>query len=412
MIESRRTQAVALFCVLTLVGCGKKGPPLPPLVKLPTAPANVTAERRGNAVDIQFDVPSANTDNSRPANIGRVEVYAMTTAQPLVEDQIIKQGTRVATVAVKAPKDPDNTIDEDESAADMEAPEGNGLDQGAVAHAAESLTPDMQQPVALKLDKAAQRAVPPAPIDRPLLPPRPAPLARAYVTVGVTTRDKKGPPSKRLLVPLVPPPPAPRPPAVTYDEKAIAVKWEPVRPAASIQRETAPGELASRPLGAAPPPVAYNVYDTTTNARLTKTPVAETEFSDPRIAWDEERCYAIRALQTYGDLRIESEAPSPVCTTLKDTFPPKPPANLLSSPAVGVISLIWDPNTEPDLAGYIVLRGASAQTLAPMFDDPIPETTFRDAVASGIRFTYAVLAVDRAGNRSAPSKPVEETARE
>src|SRR5262249_1412241 len=48
-------------------GGGGRGPPLPPLVKLPIAPADITAERRGDHVDLQFTVPSANTDNTRPA---------------------------------------------------------------------------------------------------------------------------------------------------------------------------------------------------------------------------------------------------------------------------------------------------------------------------------------------------------
>jgi len=59
-----------------------------------------------------------------------------------------------------------------------------------------------------------------------------------------------------------------------------------------------------------------------------------------------------------------------------------------------------------------VLRGTSPQRLEPMFNDPIQETIFRDDVQPGIRFTYVVIAVDRAGNRSEPSKPVEDAARE
>lgn len=393
------------------VGCGKKGPPLPPLVKLPAAPANFAAERRGQDVDLQFDVPSANTDNTRPANVARVDVYAMTSMQALTEDQIVKQGTRVATLAVKAPKDPNQTIDEEEPEADMEAPEGKGLDQGAVARASEVLSADALAPVPLKVDKSQPK--PPAPpTDVPLLAPRPAPLVRAYVALGVSARDKKGPPSRRLLVPLVPPPPAPRLSPPTYDEKAVAVKWDAVAGASGIQRATAEGELPSRPLGGAPAPIAYNVYDTKTNARLTPNPVTETAFSDSRIAWGEERCYTVRALQPLGDLKIESDAPAPVCTTLVDTFAPKPPENLNSSPTAGAITLIWDANTEPDLAGYIVLRGPSAEALQPITSELVQETTFRDGTPPGVRYTYAVIAVDRAGNRSAPSKPIEDAARE
>jgi hypothetical protein len=402
----------AHFAFIFALGCGKKGPPLPPLIKLPTPPANFTAERRGGVVDLRFDVPAANTDNTRPANIARVDVYAMTSQKSLTEDQIVKQGIRVASVDVKAPKDPDKTIDEEESAADMEVPEGKGLDQGAIGHASETLNGAALVPVEPKIEKSPGLPPAPAPRDGPLLPPRPAPLARAYVAIGVSTRDRKGPPSKRLLVPLVPPPAAPRPPLVNYDEKAIAVKWDAVTPSASIQRPTAREELASRPLGAPGAPISYNVYDSKTNAKLTAQPLADTTFSDQRIAWGEERCYIVRSLQALGDLRIESEASAPGCATLTDTFAPKAPANLQSSPVAGAISLIWDANTEPDLAGYIVLRGTSPQRLEPMFNDPIQETIFRDDVQPGIRFTYVVIAVDRAGNRSAPSKPVEDAARE
>ena len=58
-----------LVVVLLCVACGKKGPPLPPLVKLPVAPLDLAAERRGSTVDLQFTVPSVNTDGSRPANV-------------------------------------------------------------------------------------------------------------------------------------------------------------------------------------------------------------------------------------------------------------------------------------------------------------------------------------------------------
>jgi hypothetical protein len=81
----------------------------------------------------------------------------------------------------------------------------------------------------------------------------------------------------------------------------------------------------------------------------------------------------------------------------------------------GAVSLIWEANTEPDLAGYIVLRGnAPGDTLAPLTPAPIKETTFRDATAkTGLRYVYAVVAVDSATpqNVSAQSNRVEETAR-
>ena len=115
---------VAVPC---LSACGKKGPPLPPLVKLPVAPADLTAVRRADTVELQFTVPSANTDNTRPANVARVDVYAFTGPATVSEADVLKLGTKVASVAVKAPRDPDVTFDPDDPEqfeGDVEPPEG------------------------------------------------------------------------------------------------------------------------------------------------------------------------------------------------------------------------------------------------------------------------------------------------
>jgi hypothetical protein len=406
-------RAAAIVAVLGAIGCGKKGPPLPPLIRLPAPPADFSAERRGASVDLQFVVPSANTDNSRPANVSRVEVYAVTARDPFSDEQIVKQGAKVASVPVKAPVDPDKTIEEDEAPADMEPPEGIGLDQGAVARVSESLSNDALTPVKPKADRKA-KAVAGEAANRPLLAPSAVPLTRTYLAVGISTADKKGPPSKRLAVPLVPPPPPPAHVAVDYDEKAVSVKWDPVPVAGGLQRPAAADELPSRPLGAAPVAITYSVYDAGAKpapVRLTPAPIADAVFSDPRIVWGEERCYTVRSVAVLGDLRVESDAPPPACAVLTDRFAPAPPANLQSSPTEGAVSLIWDANTEKDLAGYIVLRGSSPAQLEPITPAPIQETTFRDQVAAGVRFTYAVKAVDRAGNSSPASKTVEEAAR-
>ena len=81
-------------------------------------------------------------------------------------------------------------------------------------------------------------------------------------------------------------------------------------------------------------------------------------------------------------------------------------------PSDGAINLIWEPNTEKDLAGYLVLRGtAAAGTLEPITPAPIQETSFKDGVQPGVAYVYAVKAVDRAGNESPLSARVTETAR-
>jgi hypothetical protein len=362
---------VCLFCV----ACGKKGPPLPPLVKLPVAPADFTAARRANTVDLQFVVPGANTDNTRPANVARVDVYAFTGPATVAEADVVRLGTRVASIAVKAPLDPNITFDPgdpDQSEGDVAPPEGEGLDQGAAARVRETLT----VPAA-------------APAPEGVTPPEPP--VRSYVAVAMTTRNRPGPTSRRVAVPLAPPPAAPAKPAVTYTETAVVVAWPP-----------------------AAPEVGYHVYEVAgaSETPLTKAPVKETRYTDSRITWGATRCYGVRAVETVGALAVESEATEPVCVTLADTFAPAAPKGLQAVASEGVINLIWDANAEVDLDGYYLLRAmAPGDELIPIQTTPIRETAFQDRVPPGVRYVYALQAVDRSGNLSQFSERTEETAR-
>jgi len=188
-----------------------------------------------------------------------------------------------------------------------------------------------------------------------------------------------------------------------------------VTQAPPVQPPPREGELPSRFLGFSPIAIRYNLYDASQPAlpvRLTSTPVADPTFTDTRMTWGERRCYIVRAVQTMSDLTIESEATPPVCDTLKDTFAPAAPARLQSSPQEGAISLIWEPNAEKDLDGYIVLRGPSAESLVPIVSAPIQLTQYRDEnLQPGVRYVYAVRAVDKSGNASALSNLAEEAAR-
>ena len=99
-----------------------------------------------------------------------------------------------------------------------------------------------------------------------------------------------------------------------------------------------------------------------------------------------------------------------------DVFPPAPPGQLAAVASEGAISLIWEPNTELDVGGYLVLRGdPSDATLQPLTATPITEARYRDDSAkSGKRYIYAVIAMDNrlpVPNWSAESNRVEETAR-
>ena len=144
-------------------------------------------------------------------------------------------------------------------------------------------------------------------------------------------------------------------------------------------------------------------------------PIAATEYEHTRAVFGTEQCYIVRSVEKVAAISIESDPTSSICVTPRDTFPPAAPKGLSVVAGTGTINLGWDANTEPDLAGYLVLRGeAPGDTLQPLTPAPITATNFEDkTVRPGVRYAYAIVAVDKAvpPNRSAPSARIEETAR-
>lgn len=415
---------VVIVCAGVTLACGRKGPPLPPLLKQPSAPAEMKAERHGGVVDIQFVVPAANTDGTRPANVSRIDVYAMTATHSPSEADIVKFGTKVASVPVKAPVDPNQTI-EPEEAEDVEL-RGTGLDPGARAQVTDQLTPEALRPVdlaSLKKPQDTKPAVAPS-TDGPLLAPVLRQTTRVYVGMTVTTKGKNAA-AAHAVVSMIDSPPPPDAPKVTYDEKTVTIAWQPI-PFGLAATAATNDVLPSTPIGVSVPTVSYNVYELPpvsdvsevsdtkplTLTRLTGSPVKEPHHSVPRGAWGERHCYAVRSFVTIDDASLEGNESAPVCVTLTDTFAPAAPQGLQAVPSEAAISLIWDANAESDIRGYIVLRGpVAAETLEPIITEPIQDTSFQDRTQSGVRFTYAVRAVDAAGNLSPLSARVEETAR-
>jgi len=285
--------------------------------------------------------------------------------------------------------------------------------------------------------------------------PAPAPLKRFYIAFAFSPRGRPSPPGAVAEFPLLSVPDPPPSVDLAYTEQAVSVTWEPSGGLMgfllerTLPEEPLPLELEELlavpdPAPSGPPstqpaeggPILYNVYRTTSPdpfappppdgsapAAWTEqppspenaAPLASFEFTDT-IDFGRERCYTVRAVRGVGpDARIGAASP-PACVTPVDTFAPAPPQGLATVASEGVISLIWEPNTERDLGGYIVLRGEAADgTLQPLTLIPITESAYRDtAVMPGARYAYAVIAVDNrfpVPNMSAASTPIEETAR-
>ena len=402
----RHRAAAAALVLCALAACGKKGPPLPPLYLVPDAVTDVTARRAGDEVRLRFVLPSKNMNGPGPVNLERIEVLAATVAAGAIAPpnrEFLTSRFVVGTIPVKPPLQEGQTAN----------PADTRPAPGETTLFAEELNEAKLRPQFTQMPPAAPSApaaAPSAPATAPPAPSAPAaapsaaapqgPAApfRMSVIRGVAGNGRPGQPSARIQVPLVPPPPPPAGVSVKFTESAVQLAWTPP---------------ASEPEPAKP--AAFNVYKSGADAPLNAAPVAVPAFERSGVEFGREECFVVRSVAQFGAVLVESAPSAPACVTAADVFPPAAPAGLTAVAGTGAISLIWQANTDPDLGGYLVLRGeAPGDTLQPVTATPVQETTYRDAtVKPGVRYVYAVVAVDRAKppNTSAQSARVEETAR-
>jgi predicted small lipoprotein YifL len=448
VVKTPSWSLAALAVVSALAaGCGKKGPPLAPIVRIPAAVEKIQATRRGGDVFVTLTVPDKNIDTSIPVDIGRVEIYGYTGPTPPPRTRWAELGDLVTTIPVASP--PADAAPDAAPATDLGSDLSEGVLPGMVITVRDRLTPATL--VQGRVDETPPRrgATPVTPVAAT---PQPGVLRRFYVAFAFSRRGRPGPPGTAADFPLFD---APEPPPfirAPYSESTVTVEWPPSGGIIgflfdrALGPEEPPLDEAFEPIVAppaaavAPPvtapagPVHYNVYrdiepdplafpDATAPvpwiasapAPVNPAPLDAMTFTDP-VEFGRERCYVVRALRGTAPNVLEGDPSEPVCVTPTDIFPPAAPARLVAVADEGGISLIWEPNAELDLGGYLVLRGeASDATLQTLTPAPIAEARFRDTtVMPGKKYVYAVLAVDSrlpVPNISAESNRVEETAR-
>jgi predicted small lipoprotein YifL len=426
--------SVAVVLVLTtLAACGKKGPPLVPLRLVPAAPTGLTARRSGEDVELRFSLPTANANGPGTIDLARIEIYAITIGPGAVTPpnrDLLMNARVVGTIAVRPP--PVEGEAESPTAPDKRPGPGERVTF------ADQLTAEKLKPVVLVQKPAGGRkplaggpkpeaggqgpgavgqkpeaggqkpevgVIEPDP-DVVATEAAPAPAAtgiatlptRIYAIRGLSRSGRPGPASARVIVPLVAPVAPPSAVAAQMPTaNGVVVDWMP--PVAE------PGM----------PPLLFNVYRREAGAPLNPSPLADVKFEIGNVEYGKEQCFVVRTVQALESVTLESAPSAPACLTPLDKFPPAAPKGLRAVAEDSAISLVWDQNPEADLGGYLVLRGeAPGDTLLPLTPQPIKDANYRDAtVTPGVRYAYAVVAVDTATpmNSSAPSTREEVTAR-
>jgi len=144
------------------------------------------------------------------------------------------------------------------------------------------------------------------------------------------------------------------------------------------------------------------------------------EARDASFEWEQEYDYKAAAVSVIASpgrpgFQVEGDNSESVHLVVHDVFPPAVPTGLQAVfSSVGqkpFIDLTWTPNSEADLAGYLVYRSTAETDFTLVSPAQLKAPAWRDNdVQPGKTYVYAVSAVDVRGNQSARSAPAQEAA--
>ena len=118
--------------------------------------------------------------------------------------------------------------------------------------------------------------------------------------------------------------------------------------------------------------------------------------------------FTITAVDKNGNKRSSF----PYMVQAVDSIPPAVPSGLVAKiDSVGTVSLQWTANKEPDLLGYVILRGNNRmEEPAVINSKPQVQNTFEEKINLNTlngKIYYSVMALDRRMNQSKVCQPVE-----
>ena len=134
------------------------------------------------------------------------------------------------------------------------------------------------------------------------------------------------------------------------------------------------------------------------------------EWVDSSTEYGKRYVYVVQLVQKTGAGEAQSDLSEPAEVTPIDQFAPAVPAGLNAIAAVDHIELVWERNTEADMAGYRLYRAAAGGPLEKIAEIAEAPSYSDRKVEPGKQYRYTVSAFDRSGNESKQSEPVEITA--
>ncbi|MGN6184052.1 MAG: fibronectin type III domain-containing protein [Thermoanaerobaculia bacterium] len=373
-----RKLLAALF--LTLIACGKRGDPRPPVPVIPQPTSDLVVTQRANRVILTWSYPSLTTAGRSLTEIRRISVYRYSEELP------VAPGGRDPKTLM--PGDIDPTLPEP-MALFSKIPTIPAAQFAKLSQRVDSIEKANMSAVTAGTKLVFTDEPPFASTDG-----RPVRLTYAVVTEGGTAKSELS--NLAILVPL---PVAVAPSGVSADVKPEGVTLSWTRPASSIKQGTDP--VIS----------GYNIYRTAPghapgefDAPINNAPVKDSPYTDVPPYGEHE--YRITAV---AEEHIQSDLSQPVHATYKDLLPPPAPTDVTALVETKSVRLLWDPVDAADLAGYRVYRSegvgheSSIKEIGtvPLVNEIVTATTITDPNADlGIAYRYGITSIDKSGNES------------
>ena len=370
-IAKRTAQLFPLFHFLFSIlfysaGCGAPGDPVPPSPPVPAAITDLAARQLGDGVLLSFTLPTNSVSGSRLPEPPAVEIFRGITRRDGTPDP--KSFRAVDTI-----------------------------------------------PSTLVTTYVTQKRMEFIDMLSPQDPQTSSGTTLVYRVRTRTSRKRASADSNTVLVQVFP---VPRKIALIetqVTESAVELSW--AAPESTSAGATLSGDLMYHVYRAEVDPASLKAAEERGSLLETKSALvllatsAAPSYQDTAFEFGKAYLYIVRSVITANGLPLESDDSQHAIVTPRDTFPPAAPQGLVAAllpgttPESSAVELSWSISLETDLAGYRVYRSEQENIRGQLLTAELLLTPAdRDtSVEPGHRYWYAVTAVDRAGNESAPS---------
>ncbi|MDQ2833173.1 MAG: hypothetical protein M3Y50_05380 [Acidobacteriota bacterium] len=371
-------------------GCASPRPPQPPTLNLPEIVKDLTAERIGDQVILNWTTPRQSTD--------RLDIKGVITAQICRNSPAAVPPTPACLPVLRLTVSPGPGHATDSLPRSLTT--GN---PALLAYSVQLFNERGRSAGSAPQVYTAAGASPPAVAQFR------ATLAPGGVALEWTREDSPARIELRRQS-LAPPPNSAHPPGSETEKSSKIPRNTPLNPLRNVPART-----------------EITLQTPVSASGSAKDPGGVLDRTAARDAIYRYTAQRVRSLSLEGHtLTLRSLPSAPLTLTVRDTFPPSIPTGLEAAPgAVTVpshtpsIDLSWSPDSDADLAGYFVYRqillpsGTLAGAPTRLTPSPISAPAYRDQTpVIGQGYAYRVTAVDVSGNESAPSSDVHETLRE